>query len=795
MLIKDYRSQAKGLPDLLPYAALIAPGVVLGKDGSFLAGWKISGPDTASSTDEELAWMARQVGAGIRLLGTGWMLHVDAVRQPHHAYPSEDAGFFPDAVTRLMDEERREYFGSGLCYRTETILVVTYKPALQVVRMTQAIHTGGGAGSTGLEKALEHFQGSLAELEDILSSVVMMERLTETEEQSVLCSSLLSHLQGCVTGIFHPVRVPSTPMYLDAILGGVDLTAGLRPRLGDCHLAVLSLDGLPLESYPSMLAALDSLSLPYRYSTRFICLDQLDGTREINMYRKGWQQQMHRFIDKFLNNASARINRDAAMMRDDAEEAFLEVQSGLVGVGYLSQCIVLMNEDENKLTGQSRDLRRLIQTLGFGCRLESINALEAWLGSHPGNGWANVRRPLVNTLNLAHLLPLATVWTGSRYAPCPFYPPRSRPLAVLATDGSTPFWFNLHAGDLGHTLIFGPTGAGKSTLLGLIAAQFRAYPHASITAFDKGESLLPLCLGVGGSHFNIGHDALSFAPLQSIDNEEEFTWAANWIATCAELQKLVILPGHRNDIHQALSTLRHNPPEMRSMTDFWHVLQSRELKEALNHYTNQGAMGRLLDAQADNLQISQFTVFEIESLMEMGAANMLPVLLYLFHRFEQSLNGQPALLILDEAWVMLGNPVFREKIREWLKVLRKRNCAVVLATQSLSDAERSGIVDVLAESCPTKIYLPNLTAREKQHHLYLGLGLNERQVEIIANATPKRDYYVVSPEGRRLVQLALGPRTLSFIGASDKESLHRVKELAAQYGQKWPGVWLQGRGL
>jgi type IV secretion system protein VirB4 len=130
-----------------------------------------------------------------------------------------------------------------------------------------------------------------------------------------------------------------------------------------------------------------------------------------------------------------------------------------------------------------------------------------------------------------------------------------------------------------------------------------------------------------------------------------------------------------------------------------------------------------------------------------------------------------------------------------LKVLRKRNCAVVLATQSLSDAERSGIVDVLAESCPTKIYLPNLTAREKQHHLYLGLGLNERQVEIIANATPKRDYYVVSPEGRRLVQLALGPRTLSFIGASDKESLNRIKELAAQYGQEWPEIWLTGRGL
>ena len=224
-----------------------------------------------------------------------------------------------------------------------------------------------------------------------------------------------------------------------------------------------------------MLAALDSLPLSYRYSTRFICLDQMDGTKEINMYRKGWQQQMFRFLDMFLNNPNARVNRDAQMMRDDAEEALLEVQSGLVGIGYLSACIVLLHEDLEQLKAQAREFRRVVQTLGFGCRIETINALEAWLGSHPGNGYANVRRPIINTLNLADLLPLATTWTGSQFCPCPFYPPRSRPLAVLTTDGSTPFWLNLHSGDLGHTFVVGPTGSGKSTLLGLITAQFRGY--------------------------------------------------------------------------------------------------------------------------------------------------------------------------------------------------------------------------------------------------------------------------------------------------------------------------------
>ena len=145
---------------------------------------------------------------------------------------------------------------------------------------------------------------------------------------------------------------------------------------------------------------------------------------------------------------------------------------------------------------------------------------------------------------------------------------------------------------------------------------------------------------------------------------------------------------------------------------------------------------------------------------------------------------------------MLGHPVFRAKIREWLKVMRKANCAVILATQSLSDAKNSGILDVLAESCPTKIYLPNLSARqEAQRELYTALGLNETQLGIIAGAVPKRDYYVVSPLGRRQVQLALGRKALAFVGNSDKESIARIQELVTEHGpQGWQQAWLQECG-
>lgn len=628
--LADYRSKAKGLPDLLPYAALVAPGVVLNKDASFLAAWEVRGQDTASSTPDEMAYVSAQFNNAVKLLGTGWMLHMDAIRSSHRAYPAPGKGHFPDPVTQMIDDERREYFnGSGneagqRCFSTSTILSVTYKPNLNAAKMAGKAQAGA-VSSSGLEKALVQFQNTLEELEDALSAVLHMQRLGEytayyADGEDYTQSDLLSHLQHCLSGELHPMRVPETPMYLDALLGSEDLVGGIIPRLGDRHLAVISIDGLPQESYPAMLAELDALPLEYRFSSRFLCLDQYDATKEINSYRKGWRQQVFRFMDQFFNNPNARANRDALLMAEDAETALTEVQGGYVGAGYLTSTIVLMHEDQERLQDWARELRRTVQTLGFGCRIESINALEAWLGTHPGNGYANLRRPMVNTLNLADLLPLATVWTGSPVCPCPFYPPDSRPLAVLTTDKSTPFWFNIHVGDLGHTLIFGPTGAGKSTLLATLAAQFRCYDNARIFAFDKGMSMFPLCYGAGGDHYNIGDsNQLSFAPLQRIsESDAECSWAEEWIASLMELQGFTVMPSHRNAIHTAMQSLAANPEHLRSLTSFYHVVQDREIKEAIQHYTAQGAMGRILDADTDSLNLSSFMVFEVESLMNLG---------------------------------------------------------------------------------------------------------------------------------------------------------------------------------
>ncbi len=659
---------------------------------------------------------------------------------------------------------------------------------------------------SAIEKGLKTFKDTLLEIEDGCSAILAMNRLQEYElydssDSPFFHSDLLAHLQFCVSGVIQPVRVPATPMYLDALLGSRDLVGGLIPRLEDGldrkHLAVLSIDGLPQESWPAMFAALDSMPFELRYSTRFICLDQYDAEKEITQFVKGWNQRVVGFMDQFFNNPNAKINRDAMIMHcEDAEVAKTEVQGGTVGAGYLSSSIILMDGDVNALQDNARELRRAIQTQGFGCRIESINALEAWLGSLPGNGYANVRRPLLTTLNLADLLPLQTTWTGHPVCPCPFYPPDSPPLAVFLTDGSTPFWFTLHDGDLAHTAIFGPTGAGKSTLLATIAAQFLRYEQGRIFAFEKGDRFSP-CVLPQAETITRSPRRTAFALRRCTHPRERYgdgLGGKNWIEGLLELQGMTVLPAHREAIHSAMAGLASQPEHMVLCPITWTPCRTSPYVQALSYYTQRGAMGMLLDARTDNLGSSQFVVFEMEELMKKGDRNLIPVLTYLFHRIEKALDGKPALLMLDEAWVMLGHPVFRAQIREWFKVLRKKNCGVILATQSLSDARTSGIMDVILSSCPTKIFLPNRMARdEDEYAFYRSCGLNDRQIGIISSATPKRDYYMVSPAGRRLFQLGLGPVALSFVGVSDKESLSRIKSLRAEYGADWPQVWLKER--
>jgi type IV secretion/conjugal transfer VirB4 family ATPase len=780
-------------------------GIVLTKSGGFLAAWEYRGPDLDSATPEELHTMAARLNSALKL-GDGWTIHGDALRAVASGYAPP--GAFPDRTTSLIDDVRRRmHDGSAAGFASRYVLSVTWHPLPDAAARAADLFVEGRAPGTATRQ-LARFREHLTEIEGRLSSLLKIHRLREEAHAEVgsTVSPLLAHLEQCVTLApqGRSVQMPEVPMYLDAILGNHDFLTGFVPRIGQRHLACIALVGMPTHSAPGILDFLSRLSVAYRWSNRFIYLDPGRAERILNQYRSRWAQKRKSLMNLLRENAGGQvthINADADRMAADAVQALAEASSGMVQYGYYSSVLILSHTDTHVLDDSAREVAKLIENRGFGVRIEDVNAVEAYLGSLPGNASANVRRPLIHTLNLSHLLPFTAVWAGPDRQPCPFYLKDSPPLLYARTDGSTPFRLSLHAGDLGHTVILGPTGSGKSTLLATIVAQHFRYRKAQVFAFDKGYSLLPLCWAAGGEHYDIAGEVegveLAFCPLGQVSEASEQSWAAEWLEELCVLQGASITPQHRQEIYRAVVQLGASTTEsrQRTLTNFLVLLQDQSLRDALKAYTLRGMAGQLLDAEKDSLRSDPFQVFEMEHLLNRGDKLVLPVLTYLFHRIEQRFGGQPTLLILDEAWVMLAHPVFKAKIREWLKVLRKANVAVVFATQSLSDLGRSGIADVVFESCPTKILLPNAEAQtEGSRTLYEAIGLNRRQIEILAVATPKRQYYMIHPDGRRLFELGLTGPELAFVGAAGKEDLARIRLLRREWGERWPAEWLRELG-
>ena len=804
--LDKHRTKETGFADLLVYAAVVEDGVIVGKNGALMAAWIFCGDDTASSTDTERERVSFRINQALSRLGNGWMIHVDAIRKPAQGYSDKALSNYPDAVTAAIDQERRELFERlGTLYESCFVVTLTYLPPLLAQRKFVELMFDDDSDmpdhKARTQGLLDHFQRECANFESRLSSAFEMTRfksrkLVTEENTTITHDDFLQWLQLCITGRDHPMVLPANPMYLDTLLGGQEMWGGVVPKIGRNFVQVVSIEGFPLESSPGMLNLLSELPGVYRWSSRFVFLDAHEAVSHLEKYRKKWKQKIRGFFDQVFNLQSSVIDEDALNMTEDAQSAIAETNSGFVGQGYYTSVVVLMMEDRAELEEAGRRVEKAINHLGFAARVETINTMDAYLGSLPGHGVENVRRPLINTMNLSDLLPVNTIWTGQQNAPCPMYPPDSPPLMHCVTQGATPFRLNLHVRDLGHTFMFGPTGAGKSTHLALIAAQLRRYKGMSIYCFDKGLSMYPLTKAVGGLHFTVAKDdeSLAFCPLQFLESKGDRAWALEWICTMVELNGVTVTPLQRNEISQAIANMHQSGSH--TLSDFLVTIQDEAIREALRQYTIDGMMGHLLDAEHDGLSLSTFTTFEIEELMNLGERYALPTLLYLFRRIERSLHGQPAAIILDEAWLMLGHPVFRAKIREWLKVMRKANCLVLMATQSLSDAANSGILDVIVESTATKIFLPNVYARDEETSaLYRRMGLNTRQIEILASAIPKQQYYTVSENGRRLYDLALGPVALAFVGSTDKESIATIKNLTDKYGDKWVSEWLAIKGL
>jgi len=789
MSLAEYRRRPTLLADWLPWAGLVAPGVVLDKDGSFQRTARFRGPDLDSATEGELVATSARLNNALRRLGSGWALFVEAERREAAGYPRS---IFPEPLSWLVDEERRATFeASGSHFESGYHLTLLYLPPEESrARAGKLLYENTPTRGADWRERLAAFVAETDRLFDLLDGV--MPEIAWLDDRQTL-----SYLHGCVSTRRHPVAVPEAPFHLDALLTDAALIGGLAPMLGDHYLRVLTVRGFPTSTWPGILDDLNRLGFAYRWSTRFLCMDKAEAEKELGRLRRQWFAKRKNVAallrETIFQQESPLVDTDASNKATDADAALQELGSDQVAYGYVTATVTVMDAEADAADEKLRRVERAIQGRGFVTIPETLNAVEAWLSSLPGHAYANVRQPIISTLNLAHLMPLSAVWAGPECNAHLDGPP----LIVTRTEGATPFRLVTHIGDVGHTLVVGPTGMGKSVLLALLAMQFRRYPGARILVFDMGRSMRATILGLGGEHYDLGADGtIAFQPLARIDREGTRTWAAEWIEGRLLHEGVTMGPDEKAVIWSALGSLAGAPLEQRTLTGLSVLLQSNALRQALAPYVLGGAHGRLLDADYDRLGTGAVQCFEMEELMHSKAA-VLAVLGYLFARFDERFDGAPTLLILDESWLFLDDPVFAVRIRQWLKTLRKKNVSVIFATQSLADIKDSTIAPAIIESCASRIFLPNPQATEPQiRTIYEGFGLNSRQIEIVATAEPRREYYYQSRLGHRLFDLDLGPLALAFAGAStsaDQRAIDAVVSTVSHDG--FVDAWLRHRGL
>src|SRR6266567_1966525 len=805
MFLADFKTRWEGLPDLLMYASVIDEGVMLLQDGALMTTWKYRGPDLASATYEEMANISARLNK-ILLLGTNWMLHVDAIRSYSQDYPDSS---FPDPITRLIDMERRQQFTlEGSHFESEYFLSLTYLPPMQKEEKLKGfLFEGESVKRDVATRALDYFKGKISQFDDILTSLFQARRLGTIEEKDELGYVLrfneqLRYIRRTIGGHDFKCAEPEIPIDLQEIIPTEDFWAGVSPRYGKKWIRVIAIDGFPAKSIPGILAVLDILPFEYRWSTRAQTLDPEEAKGLLEKTHKKWRGKVRGFWDQLMNKpegTGGTKDHFAAKMAADAEAAMSVASEAAVQFALYYSNIILMDEDQTRLDEMESEIKKAIFNAGFGARTEDVNAVEAWRGSLPGDGYRNVRRVYLHTINLADSLPISAVWTGEKVNPSALMPPNTPPLMITTSVGATPYRLHLHVSDVGHALILGPTGAGKSTLLAMLAAQWRRYPNSKVYTFDKGKSMYVLAKAAGAEFYDMGAagSGVQLCPLREIDDPADIAWAVDYIESLCILGGTTITAKHRNAINQGVKMLRNSPT--RSLTELYTAIQDEGLREALQHYTLSGAVGALLDAETDTLKSSRFMVFEMEALInggETGNKGLVAVLLYLFRQIEKQLDGSPTLILLDEAWVYLDHPLFRDKIRDWLKTMRRKNASVVLATQSISDVIKSPIRDVVLESCPTKILLPNAEAgNDNSRPFYTQLGLNARENTIVQTAIPKRQYYITSPLGRRLIGLGIGGVAMSFVGVSSVEQRNAAKQQMNKYPDTWQSEWLRERAF
>ncbi len=804
--IRRARKYGRGFSDLLTYAALVQPDIVLNKDGALMAAFEFVGQDAVTLDHAALRRRIAHLNRMFCARDVGWMFHVDVIRRA--AEPLAPPSYLRSAEERVLAEERLAHARER--FHNRFLMAVTYLPPTDAATKGQSwLIDSDEKIEVSFDAVRATFTRGLEEIEDYLAPIAQVRRLGERRIEDAhgnvtIQNEILEALVDIIYGDQQPVTVPPTPVMLSGLLGVHDFVGGMKPRVGSKHIGVLSLAGFPPASYPGILDNLLRANVPFRFSTRIVIEDTQRARGKIDIAYRGWFGKRTSLAAKaFDESGGGRINRDADRMAEDAEEALHLLDRGVVRYGYYTGKIVLMSENLSELDAAKRELKKVFSQAGFLLRDETINAIDAYLGSLWGDGYHDLRKYMLHTINASDLLISTAEWSGRKSITCDLCPSTVEPMAVVRTRGRGDFWLDLHNKDVMHTLSIGATGAGKTTLLNFLAGNFARTPDDQFFGLDFGYGMYTPCKFFGGEHIDPRglNDSMRFSLFSHIETASERAWVADLLATIAELNHVVITPRHREILDQTIDFFARTPPENRSLSTFLPKLaaqdRSGELRMALQPYAVGGALDGILDGVGDEIRESAFTVIELSNIV--GGDNkervLVPVMMVIFHMIERRLrNNRRTFVAIDEAWSHFRSPAALPRLEEALRTFRKLHAGVGLFTQNLDDIVNSPLATTVISACKTQLLLPNDRAASTFASFYKTLGLGMEEIEAVASAQAKREYYFRSDDGCAMIDLDLSRAELAIYGRGSTDDIAEVRRLIARNPDTWRIDLLRARG-
>jgi type IV secretion/conjugal transfer VirB4 family ATPase len=793
-LYKDYHTTSTSFSELVPWMSMVAPDMIVNLDGSLVVFYSFKGIDAEGLMVSDSDRYANLLEHGLKVCDDHVTMWSTVDRRKIYDYPD---GHFESEIGAAINRSWQDQFTNGNQYANHHYMAFMYSAGKGAEGFFESVSSHLKTHQSGIGAAIadtvQSFISKKVAIKNQFEQLDVMKnifysKLREFEEtvselgfRRLKKEELLSylHTRCSPASANQPVAMPDVPAYLNTWLPDNTMHREhdqlVFKDINDCHVGALTVKGWPNVASPGIIDSLLTAPAELTVSQIFRFVESSKAKRFIEgieeHHRASSKSIITTVMEAVTKEPSDQVDTGKLILAEDAQDAMRELTVSNRHFGYYNMTVLGYGSTQVELEENLKVIASGLRQKGFILMRESLHLLAAFSSTLPGQWATSFRWSFMNIGNATDLAMIRTLDVGEKLNKhlTEQTGRTQHALTVLPTEFATPYYFSFHESDLAHTLVVGPAGSGKTSIVNFLISQFEKHSPCNRIIFDKDYSCWISTLIQNGSHIDMdlrSGSAVKLNPFTLLKDPKNIIWLVEFVKVLATTRGYVLAPDDDLDLLEAMSALRMQPDVFWTLSNYVTNLKSIHLKSQFSLWYGEGLYAKYFDNLEDEFQLNPFVAIEMGGLL--GTDVAAPFMEYAFFRVNQMLDGRPTLIYIEECWFMLENKTFSARINDWLKTLRKKNAFVIMATQSLHEIATSEIFSSIIDNMQNRIYLANPSAYAHRDMYEQKFGLNMTQVDRIANAIPKQQYYIVTPKMARMVNARFPKEIMACTGADER---------------------------